>query len=135
VHRASKLSGTRTDGPDSFVPVLNLSPEDRFGTALPLFHVYGQAVVLNTCLVIGCTLKPAVAVRAARDARAAAQGAAHGAGRVPTMWNAMLHAAEGFGRRLRRVAVGHLGWGLVAGGGDPGVLGHLRLHPCWRATG
>ena len=57
MHWASRLSGTRTDGPDSFVPALNLSPEDRFGTALPLFHVYGQAVVLNTCLGNGC-LRP-----------------------------------------------------------------------------
>src|SRR5699024_1761749 len=32
---------------ECFKPVLNLTSKDRFGTALPLFHVFGQGVVMN----------------------------------------------------------------------------------------
>lgn len=82
----------------SFLPVLNLTPEDRFGTGLPLFHVYGQAVVMNTVLVTGASLSllapfdaDAMLEMVRRDRLTVLAG-------VPTMWNAMLHASgEGFG--------------------------------------
>lgn len=77
----------------SFMPVLNLTPDDRFGTGLPLFHVYGQAVVMNTVLVQGASLsllapfEPTQMLEMVRRDRLTVLAG------VPTMWNAMLHAA------------------------------------------
>lgn len=90
---AANLMDTTT----SFLPVLSLTDEDRFGTALPLFHVYGQAVVMNTVLVTGSSLSvlspfepTAMLEMMRRDELTSMAG-------VPTMWNAMLHAAGDFG--------------------------------------
>jgi long-chain acyl-CoA synthetase len=76
-----------------FSEVLELTPEDRFGTALPLFHVFGQAVVMGTTLRGGASLSLLARFDAAdllallrRDRLTAMAG-------VPTMWNALLHAA------------------------------------------
>ena len=94
---AELTAANLVDTPSSFVPVLNLDSDDRFGTALPLFHVYGQAVVMNTSLASGCTLnllspfEPRAMLELLRAERLTAIAG------VPTMWNAMLHAAEGFG--------------------------------------
>src|SRR6185312_5110212 len=80
----------------AFPPVLLLTAEDRFGTALPLFHVYGQAVVMNTMLAAGVSLsllspfEPVRMLEMIRDNRLTAVSG------VPTMWNAMLHAAADF---------------------------------------
>lgn len=84
---ASNLTDTVT----SFLPVLNLSPDDRFGTGLPLFHVYGQAVCMNTTLSTGASFslvhpfdpKTMLDVMVADELTTLAG--------VPTMWNAMLH--------------------------------------------
>ncbi|KQX73812.1 AMP-dependent synthetase [Aeromicrobium sp. Root472D3] len=81
----------------SFLPVLALTPDDRFGTALPLFHVYGQAVVMNTVLVTGASLsvlspfEPTAMLEMLRRDRLTAMAG------VPTMWNALLHAAADYG--------------------------------------
>ena len=81
------------DTTSSFLPVLALTDDDRFGTALPLFHVYGQAVVMNTVLVTGSSLSvlspfdPTAMIEMLRSDRLTAMAG------VPTMWNAMLHAA------------------------------------------
>ena len=81
----------------SFLPVLALTDEDRFGTALPLFHVYGQAVVMNTVLVTGSSLSvlspfdPAEMLEMMRRDRLTSMAG------VPTMWNAMLHASGDYG--------------------------------------
>ena len=81
----------------SFVPVLNLTGDDRFGTGLPLFHVFGQAVVMNTALVTGATLsllspfEPRAMLEMLRRDRLTSMAG------VPTMWNAMLHASDGYG--------------------------------------
>jgi long-chain acyl-CoA synthetase len=79
--------------PASFLPVLNLTAEDRFGTALPLFHVYGQAVIMNLVLVTGASLSllspfdpEKMLQMVTRDDLTCLAG-------VPTMWNAMLHAS------------------------------------------
>ncbi|MEH3066915.1 MAG: AMP-binding protein [Aeromicrobium erythreum] len=86
------------DTTDSFLPVLNLTADDRFGTGLPLFHVYGQAVVMNTVLVTGASLsllapfEPTAMLEMVRRDRLTVLAG------VPTMWNAMLHAAtDAFG--------------------------------------
>jgi long-chain acyl-CoA synthetase len=80
-----------------FAEQLRLVPEDRFGTGLPLFHVYGLAVCLNTALRVGSSfslLHPfeptAMLEMIRRDRLTSVAG-------VPTMWNAMLHAADGCG--------------------------------------
>jgi len=81
----------------SFLPVLALTDEDRFGTALPLFHVYGQAVVMNTALVTGSSLSvlspfdPTEMLEMMRRDRLTSMAG------VPTMWNAMLHATGDYG--------------------------------------
>jgi long-chain acyl-CoA synthetase len=79
-----------------FAEVLELSPEDRFGTALPLFHVFGQAVVMGTTLTAGGSLsllerfEPERLLELLRRDRLTVMAG------VPTMWNAMLHAAGDF---------------------------------------
>jgi len=78
-----------------FNEVLDFTPEDRFGTALPLFHVFGQAVVMGTTLHAGATLSllerfdpVALLDLLRRDGLTVMAG-------VPTMWNALLHAPVG----------------------------------------
>lgn len=82
---------------EGFIPVLELTNDDRFGTALPLFHVFGQAIVMNATLVVGASLsllspfEPTDMLELARrDALTAMAG-------VPTMWNAMLQVEDGMG--------------------------------------
>ncbi|WP_068255653.1 class I adenylate-forming enzyme family protein [Janibacter corallicola] len=76
----------------SLAEALGQTSEDRMGTALPLFHVFGQAAVMFTCLTFGASLSlqrpfdPAALLRMAADQRLT------GLAGVPTMWNAMLHA-------------------------------------------
>ena len=81
---------------DAFMEVLELDVDDRFGTGLPLFHVFGQAVVMNTVLRLGASLSllhpfdpNAMLAMMKRDKLTAIAG-------VPTMWNAMLHACDDF---------------------------------------
>ncbi|MEV0291984.1 long-chain fatty acid--CoA ligase [Nocardia sp. NPDC050710] len=79
------------------VDYLSFTAEDRLGTALPLFHVFGQSVVMNTALHAGASLSllspfdPRGMLEMLRaDQLTMLAG-------VPTMWNAMLHAAGDFG--------------------------------------
>jgi long-chain acyl-CoA synthetase len=78
-----------------FSEVLEVTPEDRMGTALPLFHVFGQAVVMGTTLRAGGSLSILPRFDAVdlldmlrRDRLTMMSG-------VPTMWNALLHAPAG----------------------------------------
>ncbi len=78
-----------------FTEVLEVTPEDRMGTALPLFHVFGQAVVMGTTLRAGASLSILARFDATdlldmlrRDRLTMMSG-------VPTMWNALLHAPAG----------------------------------------
>ncbi|GAA4478191.1 long-chain fatty acid--CoA ligase [Enteractinococcus fodinae] len=71
---------------------LEVTADDAMGTALPLFHVFGQAAVMFTVYSVGASLtllRPfdgaALLELAARHSLTAVAG-------VPTMWNAMLHA-------------------------------------------
>jgi long-chain acyl-CoA synthetase len=80
---------------EAFGEVLAFTPEDRFGTALPLFHVFGQAVVMGTTLHAGASLSllerfdaEALLDLLRRDRLTVMAG-------VPTMWNALLHAPGG----------------------------------------
>lgn len=76
---------------DDFEHGLQVGPGDRFATALPLFHIYGQVVVMNTALRRGCPISlrtpfdPTTMLEVLRDDQITV------ACGVPTMWNAMLH--------------------------------------------
>ncbi|MGV9818861.1 long-chain-fatty-acid--CoA ligase [Nocardia xishanensis] len=80
-----------------FIDQLRLTPDERFGTGLPLFHVYGQAVCLITALHAGCSFSmvspfhPQAMIEMIRDHRLTVVSG------VPTMWNAMLHTAGDYG--------------------------------------
>lgn len=76
----------------SFGAVFEARAGDRFGTALPLFHVFGQAAIMGTALRAGASLSvlerfdaDALLDRLRRDRLTVIAG-------VPTMWNALLHA-------------------------------------------
>ncbi|MCW2986419.1 MAG: AMP-dependent synthetase, partial [Conexibacter sp.] len=78
-----------------FSEVLEVAEDDRMGTALPLFHVFGQAVVMGTTLRAGASLSILARFDAGdllgmlrRDRLTMMSG-------VPTMWNALLHAPAG----------------------------------------
>ncbi|MGW3483954.1 class I adenylate-forming enzyme family protein [Rhodococcus indonesiensis] len=72
-------------------------PEDRVGTGLPLFHIFGQASVMMSAFTAGASLSllspfdPAAMLDlVVRDRLTVVCG-------VPTMWNAMLHAESTYG--------------------------------------
>ncbi|MCQ4122083.1 AMP-binding protein [Rhodococcus tibetensis] len=70
------------------------SSEDRTGTGLPLFHVFGQASVMMATFTGGGSLSllarfdPSAMLEVLRRDRLTIMAG------VPTMWNAMLHAAS-----------------------------------------
>jgi long-chain acyl-CoA synthetase len=78
-----------------FAEVLEVAPDDRMGTALPLFHVFGQAVIMGTALRAGASLSvlarfdPVALLDLLRRDRLTMMSG------VPTMWNALLHAPAG----------------------------------------
>ncbi|MEV0948266.1 AMP-binding protein [Rhodococcus sp. NPDC049939] len=71
------------------------SNQDRTGTGLPLFHVFGQASVMMATFTGGGSLSllarfdPTAMLDMLRRDRLTIMAG------VPTMWNAMLHAADG----------------------------------------
>ena len=82
---------------EAFARVLELSAADRFGTALPLFHIFGQAVVVGSVLMAGAS----VSLMAKFDPTALVElvprdGITMLAG-VPTMYSAMVDAAPDAG--------------------------------------
>jgi long-chain acyl-CoA synthetase len=82
---------------EAFREVLELGDEDRFGTALPLFHIFGQAVVLGTALMAGASVSlqarfdPAALIDLVRHDRITILAG------VPTMYSAMVGAAPDAG--------------------------------------
>lgn len=93
---AELTASNLVDTAASFLPVLTLDSSSRFGTALPLFHVYGQAVCMNTALSVGASFSllspfdPAKMLEMMRRDRLTVLAG------VPTMWNAMLHVQGDF---------------------------------------
>ncbi|MFS0883610.1 long-chain-fatty-acid--CoA ligase [Aeromicrobium sp. 179-A 4D2 NHS] len=75
----------------SFKPVLELTEDDRFGTALPLFHVYGQCVCMNTALSLGSSFSTVHPFSPKAMLDVMVQDRLTSMAGVPTMWNAMLH--------------------------------------------
>ena len=80
-----------------FGEVLELEEEDRIATALPLFHIFGQAVILGSALLAGAGVSlqarfdPDALVELVRSDRATVLAG------VPTMYSAMLGAAPDVG--------------------------------------
>lgn len=88
---AELTAANLVDTVSSFEPVLNLSKDDRFGTGLPLFHVYGQAVCMNTTLATGASFSLVHPFDPARMLDVMVADRLTSLAGVPTMWNAMLH--------------------------------------------
>lgn len=90
---AELTHGNLIAGASIFVEVHGLTPDDRLGTALPLFHAYGQVCVMATALCAGSSLSllaqfdaESMVAMLRRDELTFLAG-------VPTMWNGMLHAS------------------------------------------
>lgn len=82
--------------PEAFQTLMAVSPDDRWATGLPLFHVFGQAIVMNGALSQGCSLAlispftPTGFLDLLRDEQITI------ACGVPTMWNSMLQTADDY---------------------------------------
>ena len=72
--------------------VQGIGADDRIATALPLFHVYGQASVMGSVQHVGGSLSLVRRFEAAAMLELAAAHRLTAIAGVPTMWNAMLHA-------------------------------------------
>ncbi|MEV6013403.1 AMP-binding protein [Streptomyces sp. NPDC051976] len=84
--------GNITASARSFCDTFALDAAERLGTALPLFHVFGQIAVLATAFQAGCSLS---LLRPFSGLGLLQQTAAHRItilSGVPTMWIEMLHA-------------------------------------------
>jgi len=79
---------------DDFELGLQVSGDDRFATALPLFHIYGQVVVMNTALQAGCSISLRTPFDATTMLEVLRDDQITVACGVPTMWNAMLHVED-----------------------------------------
>lgn len=77
---------------EALAEALDLTPQDRMGTALPLFHVFGQSAVMFTAYSAGGSLSLLRPFDPDALLRMAAEQQLTGLAGVPTMWNAMLHA-------------------------------------------
>ncbi|MFI9507886.1 class I adenylate-forming enzyme family protein [Nocardia sp. NPDC052566] len=89
--------GNLIDAARIFAEQFALGPGERFGTGLPLFHIFGQAVCLLPSLHAGGSLSmlapfaPRAMIDLIRYHRLTVVAG------VPTMWNAMLHNNDGYG--------------------------------------
>ena len=75
--------------------VQELQPDERIGTALPLFHVYGQACIMGTTMLIGASLALLPRFGAAEMLHLIRRHRLTVVAGVPTMWNAVVHAPAG----------------------------------------
>ncbi|GAA3663340.1 long-chain fatty acid--CoA ligase [Nocardioides ginsengisoli] len=76
----------------SLSQIQGLEPEDRVGTALPLFHVFGQASVMASVQHAGAALSLLRPFDAVQMLDMAVSHRLTMMAGVPTMWNEMLHA-------------------------------------------
>lgn len=72
--------------------VQGTGPDDRVGTALPLFHVYGQVPVMGAIHHVGGTLSLLRKFDAIAMLDMVVEHELTAVAGVPTMWNEMLHA-------------------------------------------
>ncbi|GAB7006474.1 long-chain fatty acid--CoA ligase [Nocardioides sp. AN3] len=76
----------------SLSEVQGVGPDDRVGTALPLFHVFGQASVMASVQHVGASLSLLRRFDAVQMLDMAVSHRLTMMAGVPTMWNEMLHA-------------------------------------------
>lgn len=95
--KGAQLTVANVDAvPIAFRDALRLGDHERWATALPLFHCFGQLVVMHDALTWGGTLSllspfaPATFMDRLRDERITI------ACGVPTMWNALLQQGAGY---------------------------------------
>ncbi|WP_294564138.1 AMP-binding protein [uncultured Arthrobacter sp.] len=74
--------------------LFGLSEKDRLGTALPLFHVYGQVAVLGVALDVGASVSLLPKFSGDGLLRMVEKDALTMGSGVPSMWIAMLEAAR-----------------------------------------
>ncbi|MEV0974365.1 class I adenylate-forming enzyme family protein [Microtetraspora glauca] len=82
---------------EMFTEALPLTGDDRMGTALPLFHVFGQAAVMASIYNAGGSFSVLRPFHGARLLEMAANHRLTVLAGVPTMWNEMLHAETDLG--------------------------------------
>ncbi|MGW3798579.1 AMP-binding protein [Dermacoccus nishinomiyaensis] len=81
----------------AFITQLNFASTEKFGTALPLFHVFGQCVCMNTVMLAGGSFsvlspfEPRAMLAMIRDHEINVVAG------VPTMWNYLVHVEGDFG--------------------------------------
>ncbi|WP_028659904.1 class I adenylate-forming enzyme family protein [Nocardioides insulae] len=80
------------DTGEIFQRALAISTEDRMGTALPLFHIFGQGAVMRPVWTAGASLSLLRPFNGAALLELAAAHRLTAVSGVPTMWNEMLHA-------------------------------------------
>jgi long-chain acyl-CoA synthetase len=74
----------------TFTEVFGATGDDLFGTALPLFHIYGGAVIMCTAIFNGATLSLIPRFDAVEALKLLATGELTIFAGVPTMYNALL---------------------------------------------
>jgi long-chain acyl-CoA synthetase len=75
---------------ETFGGSFEITPEDVFGTGLPLFHVYGGSVILGTAMLLGASVELLPRFDAGDALRLISSGRVTIFMGVPTMFNAML---------------------------------------------
>lgn len=75
-----------------FHEALAITGSDVLGTALPLFHIFGQGVILGVTLRAGATLALLERFDPGEFSSTVARDRVTVAAGVPTMWNALLHS-------------------------------------------
>ncbi|WP_375001672.1 class I adenylate-forming enzyme family protein [Aeromicrobium sp. CTD01-1L150] len=116
-HRNIVLSG------ESVIEALGVSADDRWASALPLFHVFGQVTVMRTAFHAGASLSllPKFDGRALLDLTIAHRITVLSG--VPTMWNAMVNVDAEF----EPGAFEDLSWAVSGGAGLPGEVSRAFL--------
>lgn len=99
----------------SVIEVIEITPDDHFGTALPLFHVFGQVTILRTAYEAGIPLTLLTKFDAVALLETAARHGVTLLAGVPTMWNAMANA----GPEVDSLDVSRLRLALSGGAGLP----------------
>lgn len=87
---ANVTSAARIGGTNSHV-----SEDDRFGTSLPLFHVFGLASVLMVAVTFGCQLTLLPRFDPVEQLEVITHDKLTVVAGVPTMWNAIVHVPDG----------------------------------------
>lgn len=82
---------------EAYAEALGTEPDDRMGTALPLFHVFGQVSVMMAVYCSGSALFLVRPFDPARMLELASSRRLTALAGVPTMWIAMLHTPTDLG--------------------------------------